>query len=125
VNLIPSLATFTAVLRDPDEQRLEEQALANYLKELAASKGVSSTTERLVRVQPVTFDETIVTLIEKATKGRGLQSKRMTSGAGPDAQMMAVCTLLQCFSFQVSMGLVTIQRIYTRYRLGSGSQCIT
>ncbi len=89
MDIIPSLATFTVDLRDPNEERLEEQA---------ASEGVFITTERLVRFQPVTFDETIVTLIEKAAKSRGLQSKRMTSGAGPDAQMMAsVCPTAMTF----------------------------
>ncbi|KAB2332289.1 Zn-dependent hydrolase [Cytobacillus depressus] len=100
INVIPSLATFTVDLRDPYEQRLqqEERALANYLKELAVSEEVSITTEQLVRFQPVTFDETIVKLVEQAANQRGLQSKRMTSGAGHDAQMMArVCPTAMIF----------------------------
>lgn len=100
VNVIPSLATFTVDLRDPNEKRLkeEEDALANYLKELAASEEVSITSEQLVSFQPVTFDETIVKLIEQAASGRGLQSRRMTSGAGHDAQMMArVCPTAMIF----------------------------
>lgn len=35
------------------------------------------------------FDISIVELIEAAAKKRGYASKRMTSGAGHDAQMMA------------------------------------
>ncbi|MCH6265897.1 Zn-dependent hydrolase [Neobacillus citreus] len=100
VNVIPSLATFTVDLRDPNEQRLgeEEQALANYLKELAASEEVSITSEQLVRFQQVTFDESIVKLVEQAASGHGLQSKRMTSGAGHDAQMMArICPAAMIF----------------------------
>ncbi|MED3562603.1 Zn-dependent hydrolase [Bacillus xiapuensis] len=100
VNVIPSLATFTVDLRDPNEQRLkeEEQGLANYLKELAASEEVSITSEQLVSFQPVTFAETIVKLVEQAASGRGLQSRRMTSGAGHDAQMMArVCPTAMIF----------------------------
>ncbi|MEH7522849.1 Zn-dependent hydrolase [Bacillus sp. JJ1503] len=100
VNVIPSFATFTVDLRDPNEQRLqdEEQALANYLKELASSDEVTITSEQLVRFQPVSFDETIVKLVEQAASGRGLQSKRMTSGAGHDAQMMArVCPTAMIF----------------------------
>lgn len=100
VNVIPSLATFTVDLRDPNEQRLqeEEQALANYLEELAASDGVSVTSEQLVRFHPVTFDQTIVNLVEQAASMRGLQSRRMTSGAGHDAQMMArVCPTAMIF----------------------------
>jgi N-carbamoyl-L-amino-acid hydrolase len=100
VNVVPSLARFTVDLRDPNEQRLkeEEQALANYLKELAASEEVSITSEQLVRFQPVTFDETIVKLIEQVAGKHGLPSKRMTSGAGHDAQMMArICPTAMIF----------------------------
>ncbi|MFZ7943851.1 Zn-dependent hydrolase [Neobacillus sp. 19] len=100
VNVIPSLATFTVDLRDPNEQRLqeEEQALANYLRGLAASEEVTITTEQLVRFLPVTFDETIVQLVEEASSGRGLGSRRMTSGAGHDAQMMArICPAAMIF----------------------------
>ncbi|WP_066291817.1 Zn-dependent hydrolase [Bacillus sp. FJAT-29937] len=100
VNVIPSLATFTVDLRDPNEQRLqdEEQALANYLKQLAAFEEVTITSEQLVRFQPVSFDETIVKLVEQAASERGLQSKRMKSGAGHDAQMMArVCPTAMIF----------------------------
>jgi beta-ureidopropionase / N-carbamoyl-L-amino-acid hydrolase len=94
------LVTFTVDLRDPNEQRLreEEQALANYLKELAVSDEVSITSEQLVSFQPVTFDETIVKLIEQSSGGHGLQSRRMTSGAGHDAQMMArICPTAMIF----------------------------
>ncbi|MED4206910.1 Zn-dependent hydrolase [Neobacillus mesonae] len=100
VNVIPSLTTFTVDLRDPNEQRLKEEelALANYLKELAVSEKVSITSEQLVSFQPVMFDETIVNLIEQAASERGLQSRRMTSGAGHDAQMMArICPTAMIF----------------------------
>ena len=91
INVIPSRATFTVDLRDPDEGRLqaEEAALTAYLKELAASEEVVISVERLARFEPVTFDRRIVGLVEAAARDRGLASKRMTSGAGHDAQMMA------------------------------------
>ena len=37
----------------------------------------------------MTFDSKIVALVEDAARERGLASKRMTSGAGHDAQMIA------------------------------------
>jgi N-carbamoyl-L-amino-acid hydrolase len=37
----------------------------------------------------VTFDQTLVAHIEAAAAARGLASRRMTSGAGHDAQMIA------------------------------------
>jgi N-carbamoyl-L-amino-acid hydrolase len=91
INVIPSRATFTVDLRDPDEGRLqaEEAALAAYLTELAATEEVTVSVERLARFEPVIFDRGIVELVEDAARRRGLPSKRMTSGAGHDAQMIA------------------------------------
>jgi N-carbamoyl-L-amino-acid hydrolase len=91
INVIPSKATFTVDLRDPDEERLlaEEAALADYLEKVATEELVTISTERLARFQPVTFDSRIVEAVEEASAARGLKSKRMTSGAGHDAQMIA------------------------------------
>lgn len=91
INVIPSRAVFTVDLRDPFEHRLqaEEAALAAFLEDLAAGDGVAISVERLARFEPVIFDISIVELIEAAAKKRGYASKRMTSGAGHDAQMMA------------------------------------
>lgn len=100
INVIPSRATFTVDLRDPDEERLKdvEAALADYLKELEASEEVTITTEQLVRFQPVIFDPNIVELVERAASQRQLASKRMTSGAGHDAQMIArICPTAMIF----------------------------
>ncbi|WP_018240082.1 Zn-dependent hydrolase [Ensifer sp. BR816] len=91
INVIPSRASFTVDLRDPDAERLraEEAALEGYLQDLAAAEGVTISTGRLARFEPVTFDTGIVQAIEQAAAGRGLASRRMTSGAGHDAQMIA------------------------------------
>lgn len=78
-------------LRDPDEDRLkeEEAALAAFLEKLTAEEQVGVSVERLARFEPVQFDQRIVELVENAARDRGLASKRMTSGAGHDAQMIA------------------------------------
>lgn len=91
INVIPSRAVFTIDLRDPDEQRLqaEEAALAAYLEQLAAAENVVISVEQLARFEPVIFDLRIVERIEAAAKRRGLGVRRMTSGAGHDAQMLA------------------------------------
>ncbi|RUU78100.1 Zn-dependent hydrolase [Mesorhizobium sp. M7A.F.Ca.MR.362.00.0.0] len=91
INVIPSRAVFTIDLRDPDEQRLQaaEAALAAYLEQLAAAENVVISVEQLARFEPVIFDLRIVELIEAAAKNRGLGVRRMTSGAGHDAQMLA------------------------------------
>lgn len=91
INVIPRLATFTVDLRDPDEVRLQaaEQALAAFLDRLAEREGLRIQTERLVRFEPVVFDAGLAQRIECAAERRGLPHRRMSSGAGHDAQMMA------------------------------------
>ncbi|MGY0713370.1 allantoate amidohydrolase [Azospirillum argentinense] len=91
INVIPSRATFTVDLRDPDESRLRdaEAALARFLDELSVEEQVRISVERLARFEPVLFDEALVERIEEAASRRGLPSRRMTSGAGHDAQMIA------------------------------------
>ena len=91
INVIPARAVFTVDLRDPDELRLlaEEQVLADELERLAAKEGVAFAAERLARFEPVTFDSKLVEHIEAAAAARGLTSRRMTSGAGHDAQMIS------------------------------------
>lgn len=91
INVIPSRASFTVDLRDPDEGRLreEEAALAAFLQAVSAEEQVSVSVERLARFEPVTFDHKIVDLVEQAARERGLACRKMTSGAGHDAQMIA------------------------------------
>jgi acetylornithine deacetylase/succinyl-diaminopimelate desuccinylase-like protein len=61
-------------------------------------KGSSISVERLARFEPVSFDRGIVELVEDAAGRRGPRSKRMTSGAGHDAQMMArICPAAMIF----------------------------
>ncbi|OBZ94551.1 allantoate amidohydrolase [Pararhizobium polonicum] len=94
INVIPSRATMTVDLRDPDATNLaaEEGKLAGYLETLSAQTGVTIATEQLARFDPVIFDAGIVACVEAAAAKRGLSTRRMTSGAGHDAQMMARIT---------------------------------
>ncbi len=91
INVIPRRATFTVDLRDPDEARLQaaEQRLADFLNAIAEREGVKIGTERLVRFEPVVFDRELADEIEASAQRLGLSHRRMTSGAGHDAQMIA------------------------------------
>jgi len=91
INVIPGRVVFTVDLRNPDEAELQaaERALSGFLDELAATERVSIATERLSRFEPVRFDRGLVEMIEAAAAGRGIRARRMTSGAGHDAQMIA------------------------------------
>jgi hypothetical protein len=90
INVIPSRATFTVDLRDPDEQRLQahEAALADYLEQLAAAEG-SRRGRAAGAVRAGGLRSAIVALVEEAARERGWPCRRMTSGAGHDAQMIA------------------------------------
>jgi N-carbamoyl-L-amino-acid hydrolase len=91
INVIPRRATLTVDLRDPDEQRLKvaEQRFAAFLEKVAKQEDVEITTERLARFEPVAFDASLVDCIEASASRFGLTNRRMTSGAGHDAQMIA------------------------------------
>ncbi len=91
INVIARKAVFTVDLRDPDEQRLQEaeRRLAAFFAEIAAKEGVRIKTEQLARFEPVVFDPDLVAEIEAATINFGHRFRRMTSGAGHDAQMIA------------------------------------
>lgn len=91
INVIPRKATFTVDLRDPDETCLAyaENRLSQYLEALAEREGVTITTERLVRFEPVIFDAGLADAIEASARRFGFSHRRMTSGAGHDAQMIA------------------------------------
>ncbi|MGO1080021.1 Zn-dependent hydrolase [Inquilinus sp. CA228] len=91
INVIPSRAVFTVDLRDPEEERLQaaEAELAGYLERLAETEGVEVAAERLARFSPVRFDPELVRLIAEAAERRGHRWRRITSGAGHDAQMIA------------------------------------
>lgn len=91
INVIPARATLTIDLRDPEADRLAafEADLAGRLDALAREEDVTVAVRRLARFDPVTFDPRLVRAIEAAAQARGLSVRRMTSGAGHDAQMMA------------------------------------
>ena len=97
---VATTGCITVDVRNPDAQQLcaEEQALADYLAELERTDRVKITAERLSRFDPVLFDEGIVQLIECSAAARGLSCRRMTSGAGQDAQMLArICPTAMIF----------------------------
>jgi len=94
VNVVAARARLTVDLRHPDDDTLAtaEAQLANRVEELAHAEGVSVVRRVLARFEPVTFDPTVVDLVEDVAHRHGLAVRRMASGAGHDAQMLArVC----------------------------------
>ena len=94
VNVVAARAVVTVDLRNTDEQALQEaeRRLAAELNRIAEAEGVTVTTRSTARFEPVTFDPAVVDLVASTAADMGLSVRRMPSGAGHDAQMMArVC----------------------------------
>jgi N-carbamoyl-L-amino-acid hydrolase len=94
VNVVPASARFTIDLRNTDEAALQEaeHRLAARAEELAAAEGVTVERTVLARFEPVEFDPRVVDLVEATAARLGHSVRRMPSGAGHDAQMLArVC----------------------------------
>ena len=101
INVVPSRARMTVDLRNADNALLAEaeQGFHTYLAQLAAAEGVAVETTQLVRFDPVIFDSQIVERIEANAKALGHSCRRMTSGAGHDAQMMSrICPAAMIFT---------------------------
>jgi N-carbamoyl-L-amino-acid hydrolase len=100
VNVVPATATMTLDVRNTDEAVLQqaEAAIAAEVERLAAAEGVTITSRRLARFEPVEFDPRVVDLVERTATALGNTVKRMPSGAGHDAQMLArVCPTAMVF----------------------------
>jgi N-carbamoyl-L-amino-acid hydrolase len=94
VNVVAERAVATVDLRNLDAARLHEaeRELSLFLDRLAGQEQVAITTRTLAQFEPVTFPDHVVSLVEASARALGLPCRRLASGAGHDAQMMArVC----------------------------------
>ena len=100
VNVVPARVAFTVDVRNTDEDRLQqaEQALFAFARRMAAEEGCDIVMKPLARFEPVEFDGRMIDLVEGTAKALGHSVKRMPSGAGHDAQMLArVCPSAMIF----------------------------
>jgi beta-ureidopropionase / N-carbamoyl-L-amino-acid hydrolase len=94
INVVPARATFTVDLRNTDAGalRLAEVDLWRFCDAVAAEEGVTVDVRRLARFDPVPFDTRVVEWVEATAVDLGHSVRRLPSGAGHDAQMLArVC----------------------------------
>jgi N-carbamoyl-L-amino-acid hydrolase len=91
VNVVPASATMTVDLRNSDDGVLQEaeRRFSAHCEEVGSAEGVSIHHKVLARFEPVCFDEGVLDLVERAASARGYSTRRIPSGAGHDAQMMA------------------------------------
>ena len=94
VNVVAASATMTGDLRNTDEALLQEAEadLARFVADAATVEGVTVAERTLARFEPVTFDDRVVDTVAAVASDLGHTVRRMPSGAGHDAQMLArVC----------------------------------
>jgi len=105
VNVVPSTARLIVDLRNTDDEVLQraETRLRGHVAQVAEQEGLGVETRTLARFEPVDFDGRVIDLVEARAHGRALSTKRMPSGAGHDAQMLArVCPTAMIFTKSVN-----------------------
>ena len=101
VNVVPARATLTLDVRNTDEMRLREaeRRISEFLDEIGVAENVGISRTTLARFEPVEFDARVVDLVESVAIDHGHTVKRLPSGAGHDAQMLArVCPTAMIFT---------------------------
>jgi N-carbamoyl-L-amino-acid hydrolase len=93
-NIVPARAALLQELRDPDPKVLDRLARANArgARRAARRHGLAVEVEELMRVAPMPMAPRVMTAIEGAAAELGLGTRRMPSGAGHDAQVLAAVT---------------------------------
>ncbi len=100
VNVVAAKARLVIDLRNTDDEDLQtaERALLAEIRRIRESEGVKIDTRWVARFEPVTFDSRVVDLVESTATDLGLSVRRMPSGAGHDAQVLAgVCPAAMVF----------------------------
>jgi len=108
VNVVAERALMTIDLRNTDNERLKEaeRRLQAFAEKTAAGEGVTLETRTLARFDPVAFAPHLVARVEAIAQEFELPVKRLPSGAGHDAQMLAaICPA--CMIFTPSAGGVS------------------
>jgi N-carbamoyl-L-amino-acid hydrolase len=93
-NIVPERAVLLQELRDPDPAVLERLASRTLqaARRVARARGLVLEVEHLMRVEPVQMSPRIQSAIEATAAELGLPARRMPSGAGHDAQILAAVT---------------------------------
>lgn len=100
INVIPARATVTLDVRNTDEDTLRdaEHLIDTFCFQIEQDEGVSISKRQLARFEPVEFDERVIEIVERRAREVDTRVRRMPSGAGHDAQMLArVCPTAMIF----------------------------
>ena len=88
--IIPAKVTFTLDMRSPEQTGFDhaQQFVRALLKDIEADGKYGVSAREFAIFDPVIFDEEIGDTISASAEALGLSMKKMTSGAGHDAQMI-------------------------------------
>ena len=93
-NIVPERAALLQELRDADPDVLDRLASRTLqaATRVARQRGLALEVEHLMRAEPVRMSPRVQGVIEAAAASLGLPTRRMPSGAGHDAQILATVT---------------------------------
>lgn len=93
-NIVPERAGLVHEIRDTEPSQLEALARRTLAlaRRVATRRGLAVEVEELLRADPVPLSPRIQAAIEAAAGALGLATRRMPSGAGHDAQILAAVT---------------------------------
>jgi N-carbamoyl-L-amino-acid hydrolase len=100
VNVVANRVVMTVDLRNTDEALLRqaERRVFAFAEEAARAEGVGLARRTLARFEPVAFDPALVDRVEAIARELGHKVRRLPSGAGHDAQILAsVCPACMVF----------------------------
>lgn len=91
VNVIAKTARLTVDLRNTDAIRLRQAEIRMQAKidAIVAAAGLTLSSRSLARFEPVVFNPSLVDLVEQTAQRLGRSVKRLPSGAGHDAGLIA------------------------------------
>ena len=90
-NVVPGACEFTVDIRSASPAVYEtlDESVRNLLQRIAREEALELTVSEIYRLEPVPLDTTIVDVLERAADLEGASSRRLPSGAGHDAQILA------------------------------------
>lgn len=93
-NIVPERAALLQEIRDAEPPVLDRLAgeTLTLAREVAARWGLEVTVEELMRAEPIRMSPRVQAAVEAAAGEAGLRTRRMPSGAGHDAQILAAVT---------------------------------
>lgn len=91
INVIPQHVEATLDIRHPEKKVLNEVIMRakSFIRDTLNTQNMKAHLEQLVHIDPISFDNDIVHHIQQASQKLGFSYKKMISGAGHDAQLLA------------------------------------